>query len=174
MFSLAAIATSFLGCTLSVIEEISEFLRGSNPNQHIDMKEPSPLEKLPLYSLVLVPPLLASVVYPEGFLTAIETSGGFGDPFLFGLLPVVMAWKQRYGTPAAATQAGEGLSTETVVEREKAEPLLPGGKASLVAVAAITVAMFINKSSESLPFMCELLQHKSIAAAAAEVMASTS
>jgi hypothetical protein len=40
-------------------------------------------------------------------LGAIETSGGFGDPFLFGLLPVIMAWKQREARPEGE-EGGEG------------------------------------------------------------------
>lgn len=139
-----------------MIEEISEFLRGPNPG-HVDLKEPNAGEKLPLYLVVLVPPLIASVVYPEGFLSAIETSGGYGDPFLFGLLPVVMAWKQRYDTEQAA--ANPLASPE-----EKAKPLLPGGKVSLALVALTTVAMFINKSSESVPFLHDMLTKHTAAA----------
>lgn len=66
--------------------------------------------------------LHATPTAPDGFLGAIETSGGFGDPFLFGLLPVLMAWRQRYGPEAA-----EG-------NKEMVEPLVPGGKAGLVGL----------------------------------------
>jgi hypothetical protein len=52
--------------------------------------------------------------HTDGFLGAIETSGGFGDPFLFGLLPVFMAWRQRYGGKEEGKNAeGEGMYTHT-------------------------------------------------------------
>jgi amino acid permease len=140
VFSLAAIVTSFIGCFLSLTEEFSEFLR--------EIKVPAPGEgatprdKLPLYLSILVPPAMAAVLYPGGFLSAIESSGGYGDPFLFGLLPVCMAWQQRYQPGPIGADAPP-----------KGEPLLPGGKFTLVAVLAVTIGMFINKSSESLPML---------------------
>ncbi|KAM3567078.1 hypothetical protein VYU27_010771, partial [Nannochloropsis oceanica] len=180
VFSLGAIATSFIGCILSIVEEFAEFGRSfqttapprppslppSLPPSSLEgegdaitllaaatMTHPSPPSlpsslfeeeekevaaaaaaaapaveggretslskansqegggvgnKLPMLALILLPPLLFATLYPDGFLGAIETSGGFGDPFLFGILPVVMAWRQRYSGPQPGKNAEGG------------------------------------------------------------------
>ena len=87
----------------------------------------------------------------DGFLGAIETSGGFGDPFLFGLLPVIMAWRQRYSS-GQQEEEGEG-------KKMRAE-MVPGGKAGLAGlgkcfcVRACLLAWVGACLCACLPWMC--------------------
>jgi len=140
IFSLAAISTSFIGCSLSMLEEFSEFLR--NLGAPLSSDEDADKEKLPLYLVILLPPLLASVFgLGGGLLSAVGASGGYGDPLLFGLLPVVMAWKQRYEVP----NASNGFVSAEDLKDMRVKPLLPGGKVSLGLLGAVTIAMLFNK-----------------------------
>jgi tyrosine-specific transport protein len=49
-----------------------------------------------ILSVVLVPPLLFSLIYPHVFLQALGFAGGFVDVLLFGILPVAIVWIGRY------------------------------------------------------------------------------
>lgn len=131
VFSFSAIMTSFIGCFLSVVEEFNEFTRSIRTNP---VGEHTHIKKGLLYSSVLIPPAVLATLYPGLFLTAIENSGGYSDPLLFGLLPVAMAWKQRYPKSGSSTS----------------QPIVPGGKSVLMGVVAVTAAMIINKSSDQL------------------------
>jgi tyrosine-specific transport protein len=52
--------------------------------------------ELPLYLLILGPPLILAIIEPTIFFNALESAGTFGISLLFGLLPAAMAWQQRY------------------------------------------------------------------------------
>ena len=53
-------------------------------------------EKRPLLVLLtFVPPGICAALDPTLFETALSIAGGFGEAFLNGLLPVVLAWKYR-------------------------------------------------------------------------------
>lgn len=91
------------------------------------------------------------------FLSAIETSGGFGDPFLFGLLPVLMAWRQRYGDEKANEVEGEGEEGASTPAATTTPPLLPGGKVGLTAMGAVTVAMLLNKGADYAPDLVAMM-----------------
>eukprot|EP00953_Heterococcus_sp_UTEX-ZZ885_P002305 1763-Heterococcus_DN1.PRE.7 len=52
--------------------------------------------ELPLYLLILGPPLVLAIIEPTIFFNALESAGTFGISLLFGLLPAAMAWQQRY------------------------------------------------------------------------------
>ncbi|QDZ19422.1 tyrosine-specific transport protein [Chloropicon primus] len=83
-FSLLAVATSFIGFVLGLVDFIADGL-----NMPVNTKSLVP------FSLTLVPPALFAVVYPDAFLSALEYAGTYGVLALFGVLPAAMAWKIR-------------------------------------------------------------------------------
>lgn len=48
------------------------------------------------YALTLGPPFLLSLTFPDLFFSALDFAGTYGVLTLFGLLPVAMAWSERY------------------------------------------------------------------------------
>mmetsp|Transcript_22664 Transcript_22664/g.33464 ORF Transcript_22664/g.33464 Transcript_22664/m.33464 type:complete len:482 (-) Transcript_22664:38-1483(-) len=91
-FSIAAIIGSSIGCTMSITEELDSFISGSN--------ESSDNSKTlnPLVSLIAVGvPSAAALVFAGGddFSVALRLGGSYGSPFLYGVIPVAMAWMQR-------------------------------------------------------------------------------
>lgn len=86
LFAFFAIVTSLLGVALSFVDFLADGLKIRK----------SRMGKLVLIALVLIPPLLCSFVYPRIFLVALNYAGGYGAVILFGILPVLMAWKGRY------------------------------------------------------------------------------
>ena len=49
-----------------------------------------------LAALVLIPTIFFAVFYSRAFIVALDTSGGFGDAILNGVMPVLMVWIGRY------------------------------------------------------------------------------
>lgn len=110
-FAFFAILTSFLGNSLSFVDFLSDGL-----NIKKDAKG-----KFYLSLLTIVPPFILAFVYPRMFLMALNYAGAFGAVVLFGILPALMVWAGRYR---------QGLSIN---------PIVPGGKATLVAIIAFAV-----------------------------------
>ena len=48
------------------------------------------------YALTLGPPFLLALTFPDLFFSALNFAGTYGVLTLFGLLPVAMAWSERY------------------------------------------------------------------------------
>ena len=46
--------------------------------------------------LIVIPTLICSTYFERAFLVALDTSGGFGDSILNGMIPVLMVWIGRY------------------------------------------------------------------------------
>lgn len=76
------------------------------------------------YVLTLAPPLALALLAPGIFFEALDFAGTYGVLILFALIPVAMAWSERY--------SGTTLSSQQVV---------PGGKPVLVVVAAGAAAV---------------------------------
>lgn len=112
-FAFFAIVTSFLGVSLSFVDFLSDGL-------HI---KKTPLGKLGLCVLVIALPLVFALLYPKVFLMALSYAGSFGAVSLFGLLPAAMVWSGRYRKKIDAPR------------------LLPGGKAALILIIAIALAV---------------------------------
>ncbi|CCB86667.1 amino acid permease [Parachlamydia acanthamoebae] len=85
-FAFFAIATSFLGMTLGLFDFLADGL---------SIKKEG-IGKVLLSILIAVPTLLFAVKFERIFLVALETSGGFGDSILNGMLPILMIWIGRY------------------------------------------------------------------------------
>lgn len=110
-FAFFAIVTSFLSVSLSFVDFLADGLK---------IKK-TPVGKVSLALLVLLPPFLCALIYPTIFLVALNSAGGFGAVILFGILPALMAWKGRYTQKIGSVQ------------------LVPGGKPLLMAIIAFAV-----------------------------------
>jgi len=85
-FSFFAMVTSFLGMSWTMFDFLADGLK-INPHGK---------GKMFLSLLIVVPSIFFAVIYPRAFIVALETSGGFGDAILAGVLPVLMIWAGRY------------------------------------------------------------------------------
>jgi tyrosine-specific transport protein len=119
-FAFFAIVTSFLAVALSFVDFLADGL---------NIKKKG-LNKFGLCLLSLAPPFIFSLIYPRIFLNALNYAGAFGAVILFGILPAAMAWSIRY------------------IKKEKCEPLLPGGKGTLMLIILIsTIIIFLQIQS---------------------------
>ena len=94
VFSEFAIATSFIGFVLSLINVFEDIFRDFRPRIFL-------LRKVVFYALILLPPLVLSAIDPNIFLRAVSWAGAFGNSVLFGIIPALMIWKlpaDRLGT----------------------------------------------------------------------------
>lgn len=107
-FAFFAIVTSFLGIALGLFDFLSDGLKIKKAGNG----------KILLGLLIVVPTIIFATQYERVFLVALETSGGFGDTILNGLIPVLMVWLGRY-----YLKMGNGSSFT-----------VPGGKPLLSAV----------------------------------------
>ncbi len=111
VFSIFAIITSFVTNGLSCIDFLKDGLQ---------MRQE---RRLLLGSIILLPPLVFSLVYPNVFLAALGLVGGFATVILFGILPVLAVWKGRYRNC------------------DNGQHLVPGGKVSLVVIFLLALAV---------------------------------
>ncbi|MFL9457416.1 MULTISPECIES: amino acid permease [Nostocales] len=118
IFSEFAIVTSFIGFVYGLLD----FFKDIFP---VTPQESS--KRLPLYSLILLPPMSLSALNPNIFLTALDYAGTFSISVLGGILPALMSWKQRQ-------EQEEDL-------RSTVQTLVPGGKVTLIVM--IGVALFV-------------------------------
>jgi tyrosine-specific transport protein len=110
VFAFFALVTSFLAVALSLVD----FLRDGFHKAGVG------LHRLLYVCLAIIPPLVFAIVYPKAFLMALGYAGGFATVILFGVLPALMAWRGRY------------------IMKIESEPILPGGKCSLIAIIVIS------------------------------------
>jgi len=92
LFSLFAIFTSLLGVSLSLRDFLSDGLK---------IKK-SVFGKCLLILLTLVPPLMLTLFYPEGFVASLNYAGIFVI-ILLAILPTLMAFVERYGRQTERT-----------------------------------------------------------------------
>ncbi len=110
-FSLFALVTSFLAIAISFVH----FLKDGLPRKH----------NLFIHALVILPPMLFSLFYPNIFLKALGLAGGFADVLLFGILPPVVVWIGRY------------------VKKTEGPYQVPGGKLLLSAVFLLSLGFLV-------------------------------
>lgn len=110
-FAFFAIATSFLGIGLSLFDFLSDGLKIKKKG----------VGKIKLAAIIIIPALLFAVLFERAFLVALDTSGGFGDSVLNGILPALMVWVARYR------------------EKLKSKFALPGGRGLLVGVILFSI-----------------------------------
>ncbi|KAL5583007.1 hypothetical protein UlMin_015449 [Ulmus minor] len=105
VFSLLAIATSYIGFVLGLSDFLSDLLK-------LPTGQAKPLP----YLLTLIPPLALSLLDPEIFFKALDFAGTYGVLVLFGILPGAMSWSDRYSNSSSSMKLPE---------------LVPGGKITL-------------------------------------------
>ncbi len=112
--ALFALLSSFLAQTLALTHFLADAFKVKKEKH----------ETIPLCLLALVPPLILGIIYPDIFLHALNFAGGICAVTLFGVLPVIMAWKARYR------------------DRISGSYQLFGGKKMLVVIFAIALFIF--------------------------------
>ncbi len=118
VFSEFAIVTSFIGFVYGLLD----FFKGIS---NVAPNEPS--LRLPLYSLILFPPMSLSALNPSIFFTALDYAGTFSISVLAGIIPALMAWKQR------SQQEHSNM------------PLVPGGKVTLTVMIGVATAVIVKQ-----------------------------
>nr|XP_027082146.1 uncharacterized protein LOC113704439 [Coffea arabica] len=124
IFSLLAIATSYIGFILGLTDFLADLLK-------LPSGQNSPLP----YILTLVPPLILSLLDPEIFFKALDFAGTYGVLVLFGILPAAMSWSDRYSKSS---------------ESPKLPPLVPGGKLTLSLVIGSAGYVILSELIENL------------------------
>lgn len=117
VFSEFAIVTSFIGFVyglLDLFKDISLITQGNFSG------------RLPLYSLILFPPMTLGTLNPSIFFTALDYTGTFSVSVLGGIIPALISWKQR--------QEQENSNSVTL-------PLVPGGKVTLILMIGVALAL---------------------------------
>ncbi|MGA8164797.1 MAG: aromatic amino acid transport family protein [Waddliaceae bacterium] len=109
-FSFFAIATSFLGVALSFVDFLADGL---------SIKK-NAKGKIFLCALCLSPPFFFAILNPNIFLDSLRYAGIIAV-VLFGILPPAMIWSGRY------------------VKKLNRRPLVPGGKAAVIAVMMFSI-----------------------------------
>eukprot|EP00892_Ulva_mutabilis_P005722 jgi/Ulvmu1/3521/UM163_0002.1 len=146
-FSLAALATSAIGTTLSLSSFFGTKLRNHTtlpsvqlpslprlPRCSADRTARTDTEKdgeykldapqLAAVLLTLVPPTAMSLSNSDIFMTATHVAGAYGMTALYGLLPPALAWAAREGRAGAA-------------DVRSTRRLLPGGRLALLSLGAM-------------------------------------
>eukprot|EP00467_Chlorarachnion_reptans_P004655 CAMPEP_0114493290 /NCGR_PEP_ID=MMETSP0109-20121206/4029_1 /TAXON_ID=29199 /ORGANISM="Chlorarachnion reptans, Strain CCCM449" /LENGTH=489 /DNA_ID=CAMNT_0001670229 /DNA_START=365 /DNA_END=1834 /DNA_ORIENTATION=+ len=154
-FSLAALVTSFIGCTFGQVEELAArgIARIPNPEEKEDefamqLESKEPLywdqivqrERFLLYLLALSPPTIIAATASNMFLPALQASGGILAPLLYGLSPALMVWAQRYENEAVENNQKKEADNGFEVDKDDGI-LVPGGKLALLGMATGSLAL---------------------------------
>lgn len=111
VFSVAAVTTSFVGAAVSQSEEVRGY-----------RKDDDALNA----AWTFAPPLLLALSGRDVFLPLLSMTGGIANPFLFGLLPCLLAWRHRYDGDA------------------EPEEILPGGRVGVSALGSGAGFLVLN------------------------------
>ncbi|MGM3308273.1 amino acid permease [Anabaena sp. WFMT] len=120
VFSEFAIITSFIGFVYGLIDFF----------QDISRIKKTELSRLPLYSLILFPPMSLGTVNPTIFFAALDYTGIFSISVLGGIIPAIMSWQQREQQKLA-----NGIY----------QSLIPGGKITLTVMIAIALSLIMKQ-----------------------------
>jgi tyrosine-specific transport protein len=123
-FSFFAIVTSFLGITLSLSNFLADGLKVKKTKKG----------RLGVTLLTFGPPLLFVLIYPRGFIMALQYAGVF-VALISGILPSLMAWKGRY------------------ILKKHAHYRVQGGKLSLVVAILCSIAVILLQISLELGWL---------------------
>lgn len=110
-----ALLSSLLAQTLALVHFLADAFKVKQEKH----------ETIPLCLLALLPPLIFGIIYPDIFIHALNFAGGICAVTLFGVLPVIMAWKARYRDSIQGTYQ------------------LFGGKKMLLAILAVALFIFL-------------------------------
>ncbi|XP_050139682.1 uncharacterized protein LOC126615817 isoform X1 [Malus sylvestris] len=119
VFSLFAIATSYIGFVLGLSDFLADlFIFGF---EYPVLKLPGGQSRSLPYLMTLAPPVVLSLLDPEIFFKALDFAGTYGVLVLFGIVPAVMSWSDRYSSSSSSV----GM---------KLPQLVPGGRLTLSLV----------------------------------------
>ncbi|KOP27310.1 tyrosine transporter [Hapalosiphon sp. MRB220] len=121
IFSEFAIATSFIGFVYGLR---NFFMNMSNTSIRYTS------ERLSIYGLILFPPMSLGALNPNIFFNALDYAGTFSISLLGGIIPAVMAWKQR--------EQQNNPSKMNLI-------FVPGGKSTLVIMVAVAFAVIMRQ-----------------------------
>ncbi|MFM2062580.1 MAG: hypothetical protein RLZZ507_2250 [Cyanobacteriota bacterium] len=116
IFSEFAIITSFIGFVYGLVDffkDISRITKGE-------------ISRLPIFSLVLFPPMSLGTINPSIFFTALDYTGIFSISVLGGIIPAIMSWQQR----------NQQKLTNGIYQS-----LIPGGKITLTVMITVALAL---------------------------------
>lgn len=119
IFSEFAIATSFIG----FVYGLRDFFKDIFP-----LTQQPASSRLPLYSLILLPPMSLGAINPKIFITALDFAGTFSISVLGGIIPALMSWKQRQEPHLNMHQS-----------------LVPGGKLTLISMMGIASVLIMKQ-----------------------------
>lgn len=129
-FAFFALVTSFLGMALGLFDFLSDGLRIRNEG----------LGKVILSLLIIIPTFIFAAYFERIFILALDTSGGFGDAILNGIMPVLMVWVGRY------------------IYKFPAEHRTPGGKVLLIAVLVFFTSALILETLIHAGKVCSIFE----------------
>jgi len=129
-FAFFALVTSFLGIALGLFDFLSDGLKIRNEGKG----------KVVLSLLIIVPTFIFAAYFNRIFLLALDTSGGFGDSILNGIMPVLMVWIGRY------------------ILKFPAEHRTPGGKPLLIAVFAFFCGALVLETLVHSGYVCSIFE----------------
>lgn len=141
-FAFFALVTSFLGIALGLFDFLSDGLK--IPNEGFG--------KVVLSLLIIIPTFIFSAYFERVFLLALDTSGGFGDSILNGIMPVLMVWVGRY------------------IFKFPDEHRTPGGKPLLVAILAFFVFALVLETLVHSGQICSIFDSCELYLKAAEML----
>lgn len=127
-FAFFALVTSFLGMALGLFDFLADGLKIRKSIQG----------KFIISLLIIIPTFIFAVFFERVFIVALDTSGGFGDAILNGIMPVLMVWVGRY------------------VYKFPAEYRTPGGKVLLIAVLCFFSLALILETFIHSGYMCSI------------------
>lgn len=114
-FSLFAVLTPFIANTLTFVHFLKDGLRFSKTLS----------KDFFIYLMVLIPPTLLTLIYPDLFLKALGIAGGFADVILFGIMPALIVWIGRY------------------VKKVNGPYTVSGGKSFLIMIFLLSVGILL-------------------------------
>ncbi|BAY22976.1 aromatic amino acid permease [Calothrix sp. NIES-2100] len=117
IFSEFAIATSFIGFVYGLLDFFQEIFLATK----VEFSS-----RLPLYSMILLPPMSFGVINPKIFFTALDYVGTFNISVLGGIIPALMIWKQR-----------KGQENSNKIYQQ----LVPGGQVTLTVIICLALAI---------------------------------
>ncbi|MBX9255875.1 tyrosine transporter [Desmonostoc muscorum CCALA 125] len=120
VFSEFAIVTSFIGFVYGLLDLFKDIFL---------ITQGDISSRLPLYSLVLFPPMTLGTLNPGIFFTALDYTGTFSISVLGGIIPALMTWKQRQ----------EQKNSNSINQ-----PLIPGGKLTLMAMIVVALVLMLK------------------------------
>nr|MDZ8037514.1 aromatic amino acid transport family protein [Nostoc sp. CreGUA01] len=121
VFSEFAIVTSFIGFVYGLLDLFKDIFL---------IAQGKISSRLPLYSLVLFPPMTLGTLNPSIFFTALDYTGTFSISVLGGIIPALMTWKQRQ----------EQKNSNSIHQ-----PLVPGGKVTLIAMIVVALVLMVRQ-----------------------------